>query len=130
MSFHDLMESDVQNVLLNTEEFAQSVVVSRPDDEAFPKTLPAVISDYNAQRSDFDDGRGYMYFCNATFQLSEYDPVCDVDKVTFESNTWNVLAILDRDMNAVRVGLMRYEHQEKTKKDARIARGDSNRFFK
>jgi hypothetical protein len=108
MSFADLIASDVDDVLLNTAEFGESVTYHRLVDGAeasgFPKTITVVCEDVELARDDYADqlvaDRLELVVCVPT---REAVPQVDTDYITRGGIDWTVVETLGESYGLARV---------------------------
>ena len=108
MSFADLIASDVDNVLLNTAEYGESVtyhrVVSGAEASGFPKTITVVCEDVELARDDYADQLVADRLELVVFvPTREAVPQVDTDYITRGGVDWTVVETLGESYGLARV---------------------------
>lgn len=108
MSFADLIASDVDDVLLNTAEFGESVtyhrVVNGTEASGFPKTISVVCEDVEVARDDYADQLVADRLELVVFvPTREAVPQVDTDYITRGGVDWTVVETLGESYGLARV---------------------------
>lgn len=110
MTLADLMKADVDDVFLNLDDFAVSVIRLRDGSQSSRQPVTGI---FTQMPVDVTTARGKGYDRRAELMLNDSYAICEADAFMVEKERWEVERIGKPQDGAVTVYLRRYEGEIK-----------------
>lgn len=117
MSLSDLIDADVSGVILNTNDFAESIT-HRPADDSDNDTARTVVFIEDSRVPVVDHPKGKRYVRNATIRIASSVTVTKKDTWIRNSEKWQTVAD-GRVVNGLKQVLVTRTEQIKTESNAK-----------
>lgn len=122
MTFLENMDSDMQDVILNTTEHAEEISVTVQGGS--PKTINAIVNrDVYEEIVRTDQGLKKYREINVWFSTDATASIGDpatVDEATIDGKSWDFAQVLDKDGYGVKILMKRWEDIERSEEDHRL----------